>query len=169
MSVSRNCSLLELFSISSCRTRVKSTSCRRVLSSSFIAIAVGSGIILDNFTASRGDSETRRPMEGPQVELAPMTVVKAFLLWSCMNRLWYLWYHGFSMRHTILIKWYFSLHKLHFFFPNNLMRVNFLCYFCHFYVRKLAIILRNLWWVLIILKYSGYTYRTFSLLIPDAI
>lgn len=46
---------------------MKSTSCRRVLSSSFIAVAVGSGIILDNFTVSREDREER----GPQVELAP--------------------------------------------------------------------------------------------------
>lgn len=57
---------------------MKSTSCRRVLSSSFIAIAVGSGIILDNFTASRGDSEKRRPIERPRVELAPTAIVEVF-------------------------------------------------------------------------------------------
>jgi len=91
------------FSISRCRTRVKSTSCRRVLSSSFIAIAVGSGIILDNFTASRGDSEKRRPMEGfHKWNLHRRRLWKVSFFWNRIKRLSYLWYHGLSMRRTIL-------------------------------------------------------------------
>jgi len=42
-------------------------------------VAVGSGIILDNFTASRGDREEREPVGGLQVELAIAAIAEAYL------------------------------------------------------------------------------------------
>lgn len=101
-----------LLPILSCPTRVKSTSCRRVLSSSFIAATVGSGIILDNFTASRGDREERG--DG---QVSHKWSLHQRRLWklsfpgaaSNVKRLLGLWYHGFSMRRTALRVIFFAM------------------------------------------------------------